>query len=114
MRTSPKDTGALSSLWQDTRLPRFDTAPEAHADVCIIGAGIAGLTTAFELVRRGEDVVGGETVPVAQLVDAEVAREVIERLVRTHNGLAGRARRHGTGSHPASKRVDHVRSRTRA
>lgn len=69
MRTSPKDTGALSSLWQDTRLPRFDTAPEAHADVCIIGAGIAGLTTAFELVRRGARVTvlddgpigGGET-----------------------------------------------------
>lgn len=68
MRTTPKDC-ALSSLWQDTHLPRFDTAPEAHADICIIGGGIAGLTTALELLRRGAKVTvlddgpigGGET-----------------------------------------------------
>ena len=28
-----------------------------HADVCVVGAGLAGLTTALELVRAGRSVV---------------------------------------------------------
>lgn len=69
MRTLPKDGGSTSSIWHDTHLRRFDTTPELEVDVCIVGAGIAGLTTAFELARRGTSVTvvddgpigGGET-----------------------------------------------------
>jgi glycine/D-amino acid oxidase-like deaminating enzyme/nitrite reductase/ring-hydroxylating ferredoxin subunit len=52
MRTK-LDGGTSSSIWTDAELPNFDGKPEAETDVCIIGAGIAGLTTAFELARRG-------------------------------------------------------------
>lgn len=69
MRTNGKDGGDSSSIWLDAAIPERDTPPEHQADVVVIGAGIAGLTTAFELARRGVDVSvlddgpigGGET-----------------------------------------------------
>ncbi|MBA3454624.1 MAG: FAD-dependent oxidoreductase [Deltaproteobacteria bacterium] len=65
----PKDGGVSSSLWIDADVPAYDSAPESETDVCVIGAGIAGLTVAFELARRGVRVSvlddgpigGGET-----------------------------------------------------
>jgi glycine/D-amino acid oxidase-like deaminating enzyme/nitrite reductase/ring-hydroxylating ferredoxin subunit len=51
----PKST----SLWIDTA-NRPSTTPlnqDTSADVCVIGAGIAGLTTAYLLVRDGRSVV---------------------------------------------------------
>lgn len=51
--------GASLSLWSATAdVPSF--APlqaDAHARVCVVGAGIAGLTTAYRLARDGVDVV---------------------------------------------------------
>jgi glycine/D-amino acid oxidase-like deaminating enzyme/nitrite reductase/ring-hydroxylating ferredoxin subunit len=69
MRTMPKDGGASSSIWIDADVPSYETPPEGDTDICVIGAGIAGLTTAFELARRGVSVSvlddgpigGGET-----------------------------------------------------
>ena len=69
MRTLPTDGGTSTSVWIDADVPQYDSHPEAETGVCIIGAGIAGLTTAFELVRRGTRVTviddgplgGGET-----------------------------------------------------
>ena len=69
MRTTPNDGGASTSIWIDADVPSYDTAPAAETDICIVGAGIAGLTTAFELARRGVRVTvlddgpigGGET-----------------------------------------------------
>ena len=53
MRTNGKDGGSSSSIWLDAAIPERDTPPEHETDVVVIGAGIAGLTTAFELARRG-------------------------------------------------------------
>ena len=51
----PKST----SVWRETapivELPVLDR--DAAADVCVIGAGIAGLTTAYLLARQGKSVV---------------------------------------------------------
>ena len=42
------------SVWADAALPQFRPLQEnLHADVCVIGAGIAGLTTAYLLARAG-------------------------------------------------------------
>src|ERR671918_607165 len=48
-----------NSLWIDTALPdRFGPLmTDARADVCVVGAGIAGLTTAYLLAREGLSVV---------------------------------------------------------
>ena len=65
------DSGNTVSVWMDTtKMPTFAPLEEdLSCDVCIVGAGIVGLTTAYHLVRAGADVVilddgpvcGGET-----------------------------------------------------
>lgn len=47
------------SLWLDTTsMPAFAALDgDVRADVCVIGAGIAGLTTAYMLLREGKSVV---------------------------------------------------------
>ncbi len=49
----------LSSLWLDTveRTPRPALREDVHADVCVVGAGITGLSAALELQRAGATVV---------------------------------------------------------
>ena len=75
------DSGRTTSVWMATgEVPEFAAlAHEASADVCVVGAGIAGLTTAYLLAREGKSVVvlddgrvaGGETErTTAHLVNA--------------------------------------------
>jgi len=64
-------SGATSSIWTiGTRIPSAGPlTADADADVCVVGAGIAGLTTAHLLARAGQSVIvlddgeigGGET-----------------------------------------------------
>lgn len=51
--------GASRSVWLATeKMKAFpELITDTHADVCVIGAGIAGLTTAYLLVREGKKVV---------------------------------------------------------
>jgi glycine/D-amino acid oxidase-like deaminating enzyme/nitrite reductase/ring-hydroxylating ferredoxin subunit len=52
-------SGATQSIWmQGIRLPdRSALSGVAKADVCVVGAGIAGLTTAYLLARAGRRVI---------------------------------------------------------
>jgi glycine/D-amino acid oxidase-like deaminating enzyme/nitrite reductase/ring-hydroxylating ferredoxin subunit len=52
-------SGRTTSNWMATsEMPEFSRlTSNAHADVCIIGAGIAGLTTAYLLGQEGQRVV---------------------------------------------------------
>lgn len=64
-------SGATSSIWiAGVRIPSGGPlTADADADVCVVGAGIAGLTTAHLLARAGQSVIvlddgeigGGET-----------------------------------------------------
>lgn len=46
------------SLWMETPTPRFGPlTQDIETDVLVIGAGIAGLATAYELVRQGRRVM---------------------------------------------------------
>ena len=64
-------SGGSTSVWMATSdvRPQPQLTSDTDADVCIVGAGIAGLTTAYLLAREGKSVVvlddgpigGGET-----------------------------------------------------
>ena len=65
------DSGHTQSLWMETAdVPRYRALMEdVTVDVCVVGAGIAGLMTAYFLTREGRKVIviddgliaGGET-----------------------------------------------------
>jgi len=58
--------GEMRSFWERTA-EKFYTSPlieNISADVCVIGAGIAGVTTAYLLVKEGRDVVLIDDGPV--------------------------------------------------
>src|SRR4051812_4271530 len=75
------DNGRTTSLWMATAdVAAHDGLPgDTDTDICIVGAGIAGLTTAYLLAQDGRQVVviddgptaGGETCrTTAHLVNA--------------------------------------------
>ncbi|MGH9906711.1 MAG: NAD(P)/FAD-dependent oxidoreductase, partial [Pyrinomonadaceae bacterium] len=75
------DNGESTSLWMATPETRAEPqlTTDLETDVCIIGAGIAGMTTGYFLAREGQRVVvlddgsvaGGETCrTTAHLVNA--------------------------------------------
>lgn len=54
------------SLWMDTGAIPLDTplTEQVNADVCVVGAGIAGMTTAYLLAREGKSVVVLDDGPI--------------------------------------------------
>src|SRR5437868_4420915 len=66
MQQSGERAGANLSFWERTA-QKFYTKPITEnltADICIIGAGIAGVTAAYFLARQGRDVVLIDDGPV--------------------------------------------------
>jgi glycine/D-amino acid oxidase-like deaminating enzyme/nitrite reductase/ring-hydroxylating ferredoxin subunit len=50
-------TGQSTSVWMEAAVPSYPKlAEDISVDVCIVGAGIAGMTTAYLLVREGKSV----------------------------------------------------------
>ena len=60
-------SGRTTSVWMATEPLQSRPPLQEHtsADVCVVGAGIAGLTTAYLLARRGRSVVVIDDGPVA-------------------------------------------------
>ena len=65
-RTIANDSGSTRSTWMAERVPSFDAEfPDgAKPDVCVIGAGIAGLSVALALVQDGIDVIVVDRGPI--------------------------------------------------
>ena len=61
------DSGSTTSIWMATgEVPAGEPlGADAEADVCVVGAGIAGLSTAYLLAREGRSVVVLDDGPVA-------------------------------------------------
>jgi glycine/D-amino acid oxidase-like deaminating enzyme/nitrite reductase/ring-hydroxylating ferredoxin subunit len=64
--TIANDSGATRSTWMDTQVDDYsgDIPGDARPDVCIVGAGIAGLSVALALVQDGLDVLVLDQGPV--------------------------------------------------
>lgn len=62
------DSGQSISIWMATAAPPSEPklAHDAKADVCVVGAGIAGMTTAYLLAREGKSVIVLDDGPVGR------------------------------------------------
>src|SRR5688572_10624433 len=80
------DSGQSTSVWMDVEVPHFaPLAEDVRADVCVIGAGIAGLTTAYLLGREGKKVVVLDDGPIgggeSGRTTAHLSNEIDDRYV---------------------------------
>ena len=59
MHDSKQDFRGSRSIWADSEedSPYSAIPDDAMTDVCIVGAGIAGITTAYLLAREGLSVI---------------------------------------------------------
>ncbi len=85
-----------TSLWyseQNGNLPSFDALPDSTtADVCIIGGGIVGLTTAYHLAREGRSVV---VLDAGRIPSGETARTTAHLVTELDRGYVEIERYHG-------------------
>jgi glycine/D-amino acid oxidase-like deaminating enzyme len=108
------DSGETISVWMTTA----DVAMQSllntnmHADVCIIGAGIAGMTTAYLLTREGKSVVvlddgrigGGMT----QMTTAHLSNAIDDRYFEIERLHGMQGARIAADSHTAA--IDRIES----
>jgi len=72
--------------------PADDPAHEIRADVCVVGAGIAGLSAAIESARLGRDVVLLDSLPV-------IGGQMVHSLIGLFCGVFGNAPRYAQLTH---------------
>src|SRR6185312_17405078 len=60
------DSGRTRSTWMAESVPDYDgeVPGDARPDVCVVGAGIAGLSIALSLVQDGLDVLVLDQGPI--------------------------------------------------
>ena len=80
-----KTSGDADPVWIHTEpysnRPQFSKLDkDVSADVCIIGSGIVGISTAYELVRQGVDVVMIEARDILSGKPARTASDFHDRL----------------------------------
>lgn len=66
MEEISNNSGRTESLWMEIKLLSFPTLEnDLEVDICIVGAGLAGLTCAYALTKQGKSVVVLDQGPVA-------------------------------------------------
>ena len=109
-----KGSGATASVWMTmAEMPsRPALATDITADVCVVGAGIAGLTTAYLLAEEGRSVVvlddgpigGGET----SRTTAHLANALDDRYFEIESMHGEKGARLASGSHATA--IDRIES----
>src|SRR5436305_6610498 len=82
MHRTGASVGENLSFWERTT-PKFYTnalTGQVTADVCVIGAGIAGVTAAYLLAREGRDVVLVDDGPVGGGMTARTTAHLVNAL----------------------------------
>ena len=113
--------GSTQSIWMATQtLPTFNAlAADAEADVCIIGAGIAGLSAAYQLARAGRSVIVIDDGPIVsgetERTTAHLANAIDDRFDRQR----GRGEQQGSHQQPdrqerSDKLREHGNSRSKS
>lgn len=95
-----RTNGHADAVWTHTQpytsYPTFPQLTEAvSTDVCVVGAGIAGVSVAYELVRRGHDVV---LLEAREVVSGESGRTSGHLTSVVDGGYVGVARARGEGA----------------
>jgi glycine/D-amino acid oxidase-like deaminating enzyme/nitrite reductase/ring-hydroxylating ferredoxin subunit len=99
---------ATTSIWMETaEVSRHQSlSTDAEADVCIIGAGIAGLTTAYQLASECRNVVVLDDGPVAggqtQRTSAHLSNAIDDRYVEIEKVHGEEGARLAAESHTAA------------
>lgn len=96
-----------TSVWEEESLPHFASlSQDSTADICVIGAGIAGLVTAYELSRRGRRVVVLEAEQIAQgetrRTTAHVTSALDDRFTHLESLFGQEGARTAAASHTAA------------
>ena len=108
METPGERVGANISFWERTA-PKFSSEPlrqEVTTDVCVIGAGIAGVTTAYLAAKENRDVVLVDDGPVGGgmtgRTTAHLVNAVDERYIDIEKFLGEECARLTADSHTAA------------
>ncbi len=75
--------GATTSLWQDIQQPiaaNGQQAPDMTVDVCIVGAGISGLSVAYMLSQAGKKVVVLDDDPIGGTMTSRTTAHLFSAL----------------------------------
>ena len=85
------DSSRTTSVWMATaEVPEAEPLAEnTEADVCIVGAGIAGMTTAYLLAREGKSVVLLDDGPVAGGETCHTTAHIVNALDDRYYELEG-------------------------
>src|SRR5882672_2389138 len=108
MITEPTTDARHQSVWAaTTTMPTYPTLGEnAHANVCVVGAGIAGLSTAYMLATAGKSVVVLDDGPVGggmtKVTTAHLANAIDDRYVEIERLHGLRGARFAAESHTAA------------
>ena len=109
-----ENLGQSTSLWMaTTAVPNQSTLGEdTHADVCVVGAGISGITTAYLLAKQGKSVVvlddgavgGGQT----QRTTAHLSNALDDRYLEIERLHGSEGAKLAAASHTAA--IDRIES----
>ena len=114
MKAATDSNDAPSILWnENVRVPHYSRlSGNAEADVCVVGAGIAGLTTAYRLTREGKSVIvlddGRIASGMSGVTSAHLSNEIDDRYVEIERLHGEHGARRVAESHSAA--IDQIES----
>lgn len=82
------DSGHTKSIWMDTAVPELPPlTTDIRSAVCVVGAGIAGLTTAYMLMRAGRAVVVIDDGPIGGGESGRTTAHITAALDDRYSGI---------------------------
>lgn len=118
---SSVESATTESVWAaTTELPHYDELQEnMEADVCIVGAGISGLTTAYLLAQVGKRVVVLDDGPLVsgmtQVTTAHLSNAIDDRFIEIERWHGERGAFLAAESHSAAiNRIEAIAEELRA